>query len=444
MSDHPGWPEGFERTVLAAAVGGPLLARVGSLFRGPLFGPPAAPRARIAAVIEVYWTSHQVAPTAGELEVSLQTVATRLSETERAALREEWAMVQGTPVPTGTGFLEERLQEWVARKSIERTLLDAADRVQGGDLEELRQFIAEGIEPPAAANERHEQNLVGDAPERLSLWHSGEEYGEPIPTGLPAFDQALGGGPRRSEAHYVLAPPKGAKSTLLTNIAIGAVRRRFNVYMVTFEMHAHRMLLRADRTLTRSSRYELRNEPERLVRALRGLTAAGGGELWVWEAPPQLPRACEVVKRRIERLQQRTGITIDVVVLDYLNIMGSAKNEREKRHELARISREIAALGRELDVVVWSAALVKREAVAKEFVRKQDISECFEVVAVADGMTAVCATKEMRQAGLGTLYIAAMREHEDEVSAGTYRIDRERGVFLPFYEQPEGFHAAGG
>ena len=118
-------------------------------------------------------------------------------------------------------------------------------------------------------------------------------------------------------------------------------------------------------------------------------------------------------------------------------ILSSSTRERELRHELARTSREIAALTRRLDVVTWSAALVKREAVNKARVRKQDISESFEVVAVADGMTAICGTEEMREAGLGVLYQVAQREEEDEREAGTYRVDRARGTFTPFYERPD-------
>ena len=435
IAERPDWTEGFQRTAIAAALRGRLLARCGPAFRGSLFGPPTAPRARIGASIEEYWGRYRAVPTEGEIEERL--AQGRMSEGEKRAVLDEWARVCGVPAPADEGYVAEQLQDWVERQGIIQTLLAAAERAPTESLETLRQFVVDGVQSSTVEVEKREWRLVGDGPARTALWRGGEEYGDPIPTGLAAFDAALGGGPRRGEVHYILAPPKGAKTTALTNIALGAVRRRFNVYLVTYEMRAHRILLRADRTLTRSSRDELRAEPERLDRALRGLTASGAGELWAWESSPQAQGACDEVRRRIEKLRQ-TGVEIDLVVLDYLNIMGASRAEREKRHELARISRDIAAMTRDLNVVTWCAALVKRDAVNKERVRKQDISESFEVVAVADGMTAICSTEEMREAGLASLFIAAMREEEDEREAGTYRVDRKRGVFLPFYERDSG------
>ena len=178
----------------------------------------------------------------------------------------------------------------------------------------------------------------------------------------------------------------------------------------------------------------MRGEPEVLARALRGLTAAGAGELYVWESPPQAPRACEEIARRLDRLKS-LGVEIDVIILDYLNIMGSSRQEKEKRHELARTSRDISILARQYDAVAWSAALTKREALDRDRVRKKDIAEVYEVVAVADGMTAIAASTEMREAGVVALWVVAMREAEDERGAGVYRFDRERGIFLPFYER---------
>lgn len=436
MTDpSPRWTEGFQRTVIASAVRGGLLSRVGASFQGRLFGPPTSPRARIAHAVATYWERFRSAPASGEIEEFL--ARERMSDAERVVVRDEWAQVQSISVPDDPGYIEEQIQDWVARQAIVQTLLAAADRAETDDLGTLRTFITEGIQPSEGPNgATREWLLVGDYEARMAMWRSGQEYGDPIPTGFAALDDALSGGPRRGEVHYFLAPPKGCKTTALTNVALAAVRRRFNVYLVTFEMRAHRILLRADRSLTRSTKSELREEPERLERAVQGLTAAGSGELWAWESAPQTAGICDEITRRIEKLEREQDVEIDLVVLDYLNIMSSSVREREKRHELAKISREIAALTRRLDVVTWTAALVKREAVNKARPQKQDISESFEVIAVADGMTAICGTEEMRGAGLGALYQVAQREEEDEREAGTYRVDRARGVFVPFYERP--------
>jgi replicative DNA helicase len=270
----------------------------------------------------------------------------------------------------------------------------------------------------------------GDAADRVASWRRGDEYGERIPTGFPALDVVLRGGPTRGEVFYFLAPPKGAKTAALLRVALQAARRRLGVYVVTYEMQAIRMALRMDRMLSRQSKEELRDDAARLETALRGLRLSGGAEITIDERAPQQRGSVAAVVARVKQLR-REGRRVDVVVLDYLNIMGASREEREKRHELARVSRDIAAAGRELDVLVWSAALVNRAAVNKRVIRKRDIAEVFEVVAVADGMVAICGTASMVANGYRRFYVAAAREEADETRGGDYAVDFARMTIDP-------------
>jgi len=180
---------------------------------------------------------------------------------------------------------------------------------------------------------------------------------------------------------------------------------------------------------------ELRLNPDLLEKAGRGLISAGAGELWLRCETPQQRSAVGEVERWVDILR-REGEQIDLVILDYLNIMGASGEEREKRHELARASREISALGKNLDVVVWSAALVKRDAVRRKIIRKDDIAEAFEVIAVCDGAVAICGDEEMIRAKQRLLYACALREEEDEREAGTYYLDQDRMQFLSAADWP--------
>jgi len=315
-----------------------------------------------------------------------------------------------------------------------RTLLQAADRLSSpsASLEDVRSLLQDGM-LPLGTPQKEEEALVGGSQTRVESWRRGNERGDPVPTGFSALDRVLDGGPRRGEAFYFLAPPKGAKTSALVTVALGAVRRRFTALLVSYEMRARAILNRADRALTHSTKRELREDALRLERAVRGLRASGAGELYVFETGPQQAGAIQEVSGRLEHLR-RQGILVDVVLLDFLNIMGASRQEREKRHELARISRDIAALAKEWDVVVWSAALVNRKAVDKPRIRKTDIAEAFEVIAVLDGAVAICGTEEMRKQRLRTLFVAALREEEDEREAGTYHVDLDRMTFTPALE----------
>jgi hypothetical protein len=117
------------------------------------------------------------------------------------------------------------------------------------------------------------------------------------------------------------------------------------------------------------------------------------------------------------------GVDIRLVVFDYLNTMASAAHEREKRHELVQVSRDMVRFAKTHDVVVWSAALVNRAATDKAIITKSDIAEAFEVIAVCDGIVALCGSKAMRAAGARALFLTALRHEGDDKMAGYYAVD---------------------
>ncbi len=427
----PVWGETFQRLVLALAIDSEVPARVPGAFTAAMFGSPEgrlrSPRQRIAAVVEAYWTEYSQAPGRTIAEELVRREGEGLAQEERRVLLAEWQVLGAVALPDETGFVETQLRDFATYQRFTRTLVQAASLLDrpARDFDEIRQLVGEGLEPLPVEGERDEEQLLAHAPERIQAWAAGDESAGKVPTGLAVLDRVLEGGVRPGEVFYFLAPPKGAKTSFELTVALGAVRRGFNVFFATYEMPARRILFRADRALTRMTKRELREDPQPIDRAVRGFRAAGAGELYVWAPTAQRGSATADVARRLERLR-RAGVTLDMVVLDYLNIMARESDDREKRHEMVRISSEIDRFAKHEGVAVWSAALVNRQAVNKKYIHKTDIAEAFEVISVLDGAIAICGDAEMRAAGMRMLFAAAIREGEDEVSCGLYSVDLSR------------------
>lgn len=430
---QPGWDPEFQRLVIACAVRGDLLSRLPSAFRPELFGPTAgaqSPRQRIAAAVAAYWKEYGSRPSAEIFREVVRKASVRLPE--RETVEQEAAAVLAVELPEDLQYVHWQVREWAELRSLEQGVLQAAGLLASGPtaVGAAREALAKAARPIEEPGRRQTVQYVGDSAERLASWRLGDEYGERIPTGFEALDGVLKGGPTRGEVFYFLAPPKGAKTAALLHVALHAARRRFGVYVATYEMRAVRMALRLDRAASKQSKESIRSDTAGLERALQGLQLAAAGEIVIDERPPQQPGSVAEVVSRVKQIR-REGGHVDVVVLDYLNIMGSSQSEREKRHELARISRDIAAAARELDVLVWSAALVNRAAVGKRTPQKKDIAESYEVIAVADGMVVICATPSMVQNGFRRFYVMAAREEADEVRAGDYKVDFSTMVIEP-------------
>lgn len=441
MIRDPGWSENFQRLVLSCAVNGDLMSRMPAAVQPALFGSASgstnqSPRQRIAAALADYSARYASRPSPAVLEEVMRRVGERLGEAERAELARETERVLTAEVVEDPSFVYDQVREWAEYSAIANGLLRAADLIDAGPsaLPAVRDLLAKSAEPVSSdAGRVRTLDYIAGAPERLANWRVGDDYGERIATGFGELDRVLAGGPTRGESWYFLAPPKGAKTASLLKVARHASKRRFGVLVQTFEMRALRMALRLDRMSARQSKEEIREDLTRLEKAMDGLRLSGAGEITIDEVPPQTPNCVQAAARRVESLR-RAGKVVDVVVLDYLNIMGSAREEREKRHELAKISREISAFGKNEGVLTWSAALLKRTAVNKRVIRKDDIAEAYEVISVMDGGVAICATREMVANGYRRFYVTAAREEADEVRAGDYKVDFARMTIDPASE----------
>lgn len=423
------WSEEFQRLVVAAMVRGDLLDRVpvdAGVFSSANDRGATTPRRRIVDGVLRYFEQYGARPTPEILAQLAADAAERLGPEERRAVEDEASAILSVDPPSDQSFVTDRVRVAMELQRMERALVQAADLLERGEsaLPAARELVLRAA-APIEQDDLRTVRYIADAEWRVARWADGDSYGEKISTGLPELDRAMSGGPTRRETHYFLAPPKGAKTAFQLRVARGAITRGFGVLLTTFEMQSIRMALRIDRAFARASKAELVADQSRLTAAIDMLRAIGAPELFIDERPPQRPNSVDETARRVDQIRKQGG-RVDVVVLDYLNIMGAAKDEREKRHELPRISREMSALAKNEDVLVWSAALVNRKAVGKKVVRKTDIAEAFEVIAVADGCVAICATDAMVRAGLRRLYVAASREEADEVRAGDYRVDLDR------------------
>jgi hypothetical protein len=428
---------GLQRLLLALAVRGDVLSQAPEAVTPEAFGSgvgPTTPRQRLAVAVAAFWTRWQARPTAELLEQVVAEERRRLGPAEGDLLAAELAEVLATEIPEDPAWIYDRARQWANVKRVEVAVARAQAALQSPDpalgVKAALEAIASAVnDVDKTGVEQKPLAYLSSAPDRLRLWRGGLAFGQRIPTGLPELDEATGGGVARKETWYFLAPPKGAKTTFLMRAALGAARRGFGVYVATFEMQDIRMALRQDRAIARRSRDELIESTDELEWAVDALRQTGG-EIHIEAWPQQLPGSVSAVKRRVEQLRKR-GHRIDLVVLDYLHIMSPEKAEHEKRHELTRVSREIGDMGKALDVAVWCAALVNRKAVDKAVLRKADIAEAFEVIAVVDGMVAICGTPAMVAAGVRRLWVAAAREAQEETAAGTYRVDFERSSVWP-------------
>jgi replicative DNA helicase len=255
----------------------------------------------------------------------------------------------------------------VEQAAVRRRLLNAA-----GEIARLAYDVDEEIENTV---ERAEQALFGVSQRRVTrdlspiqevikryydrieylYGHQGEPLG--IPTGYADLDRLLGG-LQRSDLVLVAARPSVGKTSLCLSIANNAARQGHHVAIFSLEMSSEQVVQRLVAGETGIDAQRLRagtlqeDEWPRFVEATGKLADQ---PVFIDDTPSISPMQ---LRRKARRMHAEHGL--DLVVVDYLQLMTADRRVDNRVQEVSEISRSLKGLARELDVPVVAASQLSR------------------------------------------------------------------------------------
>jgi len=205
--------------------------------------------------------------------------------------------------------------------------------------------------------------------ERMELLRErGDEF-IGVPTGFSDLDKMLSG-LNKSDLVIIAARPGMGKTALEISIALNAARRYDKrVAMFNLEMSGEQLLQRMIAAETRIDSQRLRrgdladHEWGIFLEALGRLSET---HIYIDDTPSISPMQ---LRTKCRRLYAEHGL--DLVMIDYLQLMQSERPSSNRVQEVSEISRELKGLARELDVPVLAAAQLSRAVESRQNKRPQ-------------------------------------------------------------------------
>jgi replicative DNA helicase len=277
----------------------------------------------------------------------------------------------------------------VRERSVLRQLITAGNLIVGNALEpegrEAREIVDDAeraVFEIAEAGSRGKigfrtvKSILPEVVNRIDELYNSKGMLTGIPTGFKQLDE-MTSGLQPGDLIIIAGRPSMGKSTLAVNIAENAaLGSDKSAAIFSMEMSAESLTLRMISSLGRINQSNLRSgrlQEEDWPRIDSAMTQLSSAKIFVDETPGLTPTE---IRARARRLKRERGL--DLIVVDYLQLMQVAGTKENRATEISEISRSLKALAKELKVPVIALSQLNRgveQRVEKKPVMS-DLREC--------------------------------------------------------------------
>ena len=308
------------------------------------------------------------------IPIDILTVSEDLQEQGQLGEIGGQAYLLGLVSQTPTSLHGTAYAQFVEQTSIRRRMLASANEMarlaydQEKDIRTILDEVEKSVFSLSASRVRHDlepvNEVVSDYYDYVDEQSKRDEEISGVPTGLTDLDRVLGG-MQKSDLLIIAGRPGSGKTGFLLSVAKTAAQKyKKNVAIFSLEMSNQQLVQRLIAQETGIDTHRLRTgklrdeEWDVFTKAIDVLSAT---HIWLDDTPAITPLAMRTKCRRLANEH-----TLDLILVDYLQLMGSDSRSENRVQEVSYISRSLKVLARELQVPVLAAAQLSRAVENRE------------------------------------------------------------------------------
>lgn len=307
-----------------------------------------------------------------------------------------------------------------ARRASAKKVLDTLSK--GGDFRKLGEELA-ATERIGEAELTLGDTLHADVLDSIVASNSSTRF----PTSSYEINSALGGGLPLGYTLF-LGREKAGKSMVLSSIAADALWAGRNVAIATLELDATKQLERVIANLTSCTLDEVAHGAP-LVRSRLNMLMPQMGKFTAKRFTPETPAA--EITQWAERVEQSYGAKLDLLVVDYIDLVGSGKKGEDGDYKAQKIVGNIFrdhALNHSYCVI--SASQTRRQSgVGGKKLDVDDVADSMHKVRIADLVVAMRMDPEEKVNV--DWYVILNRSGTDRVGTGDLPTNRAMAQMYP-------------
>ena len=201
--------------------------------------------------------------------------------------------------------------------------------------------------------------LANKALELIEELHARKELITGIPTGFEKLDY-MTSGLQPSDLIIVAARPGLGKTSLSLNIAAhAALEHGMAIGIFSLEMTKEQLMLRMLSNKSKVNYSSIRSgyiKDEDLEKLVHAADELGQSKIYIDDTP-----AISVLEIRAKARRQQRDKGLDLIIVDYLQLMRGSRRVESREREIAEISGSLKALAKELSIPVIAISQLSRQ-----------------------------------------------------------------------------------
>lgn len=323
-------------------------------------------------------------------------------------------------------FIEPRFNAWILGNRLKTGTVDIIEETRGLDsISDFDKAMEAAARIKSIVDEMSSTNFVDDDDMGTDFddaeSHVQDSSKFKVSCGFETIDFMLGGGWDISTLNVIMAETNNGKSLWMQNFAVKSADMGHNVLYVTLEMSERKVMKRlgAMRLKIPINDYDnVSKDTDFITKRIKGLAQSSTGDMFekkvgkiyakFWAAGTATVADFD---NYIQRLKEKKGIKIDLVIVDYITLVAGPKGANDNLYTKGKFLAEaLRAVGSKWQCPVITGVQVAKDAWNSVDITLESVPESKAIAETADTFFAIIRTEEMKRQNLYRFKLLKQRD----------------------------------
>jgi nucleoside-triphosphatase THEP1 len=254
-----------------------------------------------------------------------------------------------------------------------------------------------------------------------------EDFRHPVPTGISGIDELTDGGLSRGELGVILAPYGVGKTTILTKISNTAYNMGYNVLQIVFEDIPDVIKRKHASCWSGIELNALSENQEEVLSVIEERTKGKENDLVIRKFSSE-GVTVNHLKAYVRHLIS-TGFRPDMIVLDYIDCVESARKFNDEWSGEGNVMRGFESMLAEYNIVGWTAVQGNRSSISADVVTGDQMGGSIKKAQIGHFIMSIARTLSQKESNRATIAVLKSRFGKDGVIFEDCTFDNGR-VFI--------------